>query len=104
MTVSPTHSTSDAGDAGGQCDNKDDCQSCLSCAAGEPCSELISACVNDANCQSVDQCVTICGADLDCREQCYLGNPAGVAPYKAANDCLYCDECPSDCSGAYSCN
>jgi hypothetical protein len=97
------NSSSDAGDAGGQCDQKNDCQACRTCAAAEPCSVLISTCLNDASCQAIDQCVTICGGDLVCQQQCFDGNPAGVAPYNAANDCIYCDECASDCAGSHAC-
>ena len=103
MTTNQTQSKADAGDAGGQCDNKDNCQSCLNCALTEPCAELYSACTHDPDCSFVDSCVGNC-PDLDCQESCYLSNPAGTAQYNGVKHCMYCDQCASDCSGAYTCN
>lgn len=94
-----------AGDAGtGVCDNKQDCSSCLSCARSGPCAQLLHDCVTDAACAAVDQCVAVCGADLECRDQCFINNPAGVAPYRAAETCLYCTECRNDCAGYLACD
>ena len=103
VTANGTSTKADAGDAGGACDHKSNCQSCLSCALANPCAALYNTCLQDANCQAVDQCIGICGGDLQCQQQCFDGNPSGVAPYNAVRNCLYCDECPSDCAGQYSC-
>jgi len=103
FTADPTQSKADAGDAGGQCDNKDDCQSCLNCALTEPCAALYSACLNDTDCTFVDSCVGGC-VDPACQQSCYATNPAGAAQYRGVKECMYCEQCVNDCSGAYTCS
>jgi hypothetical protein len=98
-----TASSSDAGTDGGVCDGKESCDSCLTCAKGNPCASQVNACVNDAACYGLDQCLQVCGSNYDCREQCYLGNPIGVDLYNALLDCLYCVECRTDCAGTMDC-
>ena len=34
-------------------------------------------------CQAIDQCVALCGGATDCEQQCYAGNPDGLAAYNA---------------------
>ncbi|MBW2525533.1 MAG: hypothetical protein JRI23_15220 [Deltaproteobacteria bacterium] len=95
---------SDEGSGGASaCDDKGSCQECLACADANPCAQLISNCVTNAACAGLDQCITLCGADTTCQQQCYMNNPTGVSPYNAAQDCRYCDQCPSDCSGIRDC-
>lgn len=97
------------GGAGGDddahpCDKAGDCNECGQCAAGsETCAALLNACQQNPSCISIDECVTICGADLECRDQCFLFNPEGVQSWDAASRCLYCDVCASDCAGVRPC-
>lgn len=91
------------GGASSECDGKDDCNACSQCAAQLACAAQLSACFNDASCQAIDQCFSICGVDAECKQQCYVSNPGGVNAYEAATRCLYCNECASDCAGFRSC-
>ncbi len=92
-----------AGGASSECDGKGDCNACSQCAAQLACAAHLSACFNDASCQAIDQCFSICGVDAECKQQCYVSNPEGVNLYEAATRCLYCNECASDCAGFRSC-
>jgi len=86
------------------CDGSGTCSECAQCAAGsETCAALLSACQQSSACVGIDQCVVICGADLECREQCFISNPEGVQAWEATSRCLYCEVCVSDCAGARSC-
>jgi hypothetical protein len=93
-----------SGDAGNTCDGKNDCGACSECASQVLCAELLSTCVNNAACNGLDVCVTNCGADLDCKQDCVAANPNGAADYEAATRCVYCQECPVDCAGYRVCD
>jgi len=86
------------------CDGSGTCSECAQCGAGsDTCSALFSACQNNASCVAIDQCVVLCAADLECRDQCFIYNPEGVQSWEAASRCLYCEVCVSDCAGTRSC-
>jgi len=98
--------TSDAGDAAASrpCDNKSDCNACQVCAAQQACAVLISACQQSSPCMGLDGCMKGCGADLNCKQQCYAGNVDGVKLYEAMMNCLLCDQCLKDCTGYRTCS
>jgi hypothetical protein len=85
------------------CDGKKDCASCVNCASQVLCVAQIQACNQNSECLGLDQCISICGSDTDCKQQCLNGNPGGVAAYSAAASCLYCQQCSSDCAGYVVC-
>lgn len=95
----------DAGDAGSvtTCDTQPTCESCAQCAGQSVCAQAISACTNDASCVGLDQCFSLCGADIECKQQCEIGNPVGIQAYDAMTRCLYCDHCSSTCAGYRPC-
>jgi hypothetical protein len=94
-----------AGGGSGQheCDNRDDCGSCSSCALNGPCSEAYTACQQSSACNGVDQCMGLCGFNDTCRQQCYSSNPEGASQYEAVLQCAYCNECPGDCVSHWVC-
>jgi hypothetical protein len=104
--MKPTSSDDGSGGAGAgaACDGKDSCKECLSCASQRPCAQLISSCLNSATCAGVDQCMAICGSDTPCQQQCLINNPSGAAAYNAVRGCLYCEQCPNDCSANFDCS
>jgi hypothetical protein len=103
-SIGPATSHSDAGtDGGSACDDKGSCTDCVNCTEAEICASEMSACGNDASCQGLAGCLNYCGALQSCQTECYLGNPNGVALYNTMMDCVYCDACPSDCSGYRTC-
>lgn len=96
------------GGSGGEeptgCDTEPTCDSCFSCAAKSVCAASVTACQNDSSCVAIDECVTFCGGDPDCEEECGLQNLPGVDAYNAAMGCLYCQGCPNRCSDFAVCN
>ena len=80
-----------------------DCSACRQCAAAGPCATALDACLDDASCSAIDECVAFCGSGADCQDMCRQQNPAGVATYDAARECLDCTTCPTKCEGATSC-
>ncbi len=97
--------SADAGDAASSsCDHRDSCNSCLQCAQAGPCADLLSDCWNNSACVAIYQCYELCGVDQECKQQCLLSNPLGVDDHNAAEDCQYCQQCPSDCAGYRSCS
>lgn len=100
----PSSGDDNTGGAGSSCDGKEDCADCLACANAGPCAQLITSCLNSSPCAGIDQCVAICGADAACQDQCLINNPSGRATYEAAQDCRYCQACPSDCAGYRVCD
>ena len=91
-------------DADTPCDGKKDCDTCIMCASRSGCAAVQASCLDNSACAGIDQCMSLCGADLGCQQQCYSNNPTGVSAYNAWSDCFYCDQCPSDCRGFQSCN
>lgn len=102
-----TSSSSSAGGGGGggssSCDHRNDCASCAYCALNGPCASLLATCQNNAACAGIDQCIAGCGPGPDCRDTCYAANPGGTSDYDAVSQCLYCQQCPSDCPGVITC-
>jgi hypothetical protein len=64
----------------------------------------VDACVDDAACSAIDECLAFCGSGADCWEMCRLQNPGGVDAYDAARGCLDCVACPTKCAGATACS
>lgn len=97
----------DAGDAGdaavSECDKKNDCSVCQTCAAQKACLKWEQACNQSSECIGLDQCIKLCGADAACRQGCSTSNPGGIQLYGALVNCLSCEQCPSDCAGYYEC-
>jgi hypothetical protein len=102
-TMKPASSDDGSGGASA-CDGKESCNECLDCARQLACAQIISNCLNSSPCAGVDQCMVICGGDASCQQQCLINNPSGAAAYNAAQSCLYCDQCPDDCSGYFDCS
>jgi hypothetical protein len=85
------------------CDAQSTCDACTQCASKGACATQVSACLSDAVCSGLDQCVGLCGGDNDCKTQCYQQNQAGLSAYNAAYGCLYCTACPHACKGFATC-
>lgn len=98
-----------SGGAGGSavthpCDEKNDCSVCQTCSLNVQCAALATACQQNSACVGIDGCFATCGADAECKDQCYLGGPEGEATYRALRSCIFCDACPSDCAGYATCS
>jgi hypothetical protein len=91
-------------DAGSVCEPKSTCNECLDCARANPCADLVDSCRTNSACVAIDSCIPMCQGDLSCEQGCYTGNPSGATTYQALDDCLYCEQCPNDCSGYRDCD
>jgi hypothetical protein len=85
------------------CDGKKDCNGCQTCAKQQLCASAVAACTQSSACIGLDQCIGLCGADQSCKQQCYGTNADGAAAYDALQNCLICQQCPSDCAGYRYC-
>jgi len=94
----------DAGDEHPPCDEKGDCAACVSCATSSLCAAQLDACQKSSACVGLDQCLPLCGADVDCKQQCVANNSDGAALFEAADRCLRCEQCPKDCAGSRPCD
>lgn len=92
------------GGKGSTCQDKSpDCRECRACAAAGPCKAAVNACLDDAICALLDQCLTTCGLDPDCEESCNAQFASGVELYDEAISCLDCAACVELCSGFTAC-
>ena len=90
-------STSGSTSGGGSsCDLSDSCDSCSVCAGDGPCAPVVDACIDNADCQLLSDCLWAC-ADDACLQGCVDTYPNGVDDYMAASDCVYCDVCAVTC-------
>jgi hypothetical protein len=105
-----TTSSTGAAGAGGSatttvaCDGQNECSTCTTCAINGPCATLYSACQQDSDCESIDQCFFTCGSDPTCQQECLDDNPDGVADYQAITTCIDCTQCAKDCVGLTTCS
>jgi len=93
-----------AGGGGGgskpsDCDGKDDCQQCITCANDDACRDLLARCQDNAACLGLDQCIQLCNGMVQCEDDCYAGNGQGIDDYVALATCVFCDTCSRDCAG-----
>lgn len=92
------------GEGGGSCqETSPDCRSCRTCAADGPCKAQVDACLEDAICVALDECIALCGISPECEESCRAQNAVGEEAYDAAMTCLYCAACSDLCSGLVLC-
>jgi hypothetical protein len=95
------------GGAGGgyvsACDNTGNCGDstvgCTACALAGSCAAVSDSCMNDPSCLDFMACVGVC-VDQTCADACAAAHPSGAASYDALIQCVYCQECPLDCSPA----
>lgn len=81
-----------------------DCDECRQCAASGPCKPYFDACFDNPACDSMDVCMSSCGALPDeCLETCRAQNPAGADDYEAARGCMDCNECDHACASDFPC-
>jgi hypothetical protein len=85
------------------CDARKTCEDCATCASQTTCAEAIAACQDNPVCVGLDECMLYCQGDADCDEMCRLQNAAGLEEWDRAARCLYCDACPTACSGSRFC-
>ncbi len=100
-TASTTSTGTSSGLSG--CDAQSTCDACTQCATQGTCASLVSACINDAACSGLDQCIGLCANNADCKTQCEQDNQVGLDTYNAAYSCLYCTACPHACKGFATC-
>jgi hypothetical protein len=93
------------------CDSGGDfCADCVTCVETEHlCETQILACGGDSGCASLQSCLTECETNLyndgtfdfaGCSADCRVTNAAGETLYDEMNQCIYCDNCPVDCSSS----
>ena len=75
-------------------DPLDPCSKCLYTG----CAAEMNACVGDADCIAVWECMQTCGpAQLSCHQACYNAHPGGVVPLENLLGCSN-DQCPNTCN------
>jgi hypothetical protein len=84
---------------GSECDQQDDCGSCLRCtmAPREECSGPAVACDLDPECAALSACVNGCTAGEGCVAACGAAHPSATAAFLRMFDCMICHACPADC-------
>jgi hypothetical protein len=85
---------------GSECDQQDDCQTCLTCsyAPSQRCNGLALACEDDADCSALVTCLNGCGSsDVDCDQACGAAHPGATALLRSFYECAICSACPADC-------
>ena len=85
------------------CDGSDSCSECETCANQGMCAEERSNCATASACVAINECLPLCGGDLQCEQDCYTNNSAGIGLYNAWRNCVICDACPTDCAGFEEC-
>ena len=86
------------------CDNQGQCgrfanSGCTACALNDLCINQALQCQSTTACNDILTCATSCAeSDLQCRQQCEALNPDGLNDFHAFLQCVYCQECRSDCS------
>ncbi len=90
VAASTTVTTGNPSCDGGSCD------SCQSCAMNGMCAPQIDACLNDADCYALIECLQSCVDDV-CMNNCASSHPSGMTLYSAAGECVFCDACPVSC-------
>ena len=97
----PTSSTSTGGASG--CAPEPTCDGCRVCAAEGRCADAIAACLDDALCTSLDECIALCGETFECRDVCFSQYEVSVGLYLGARACVECDVCFDSCATALFC-
>jgi hypothetical protein len=103
---------------GGTCDDgmpgdpdSGKCTACIDCATGASCSDSVSACFDSSGCAEYATCVEACWdppSDFPALEAC-LGTCIGEISVDDQNlflnaiNCVYCDECVTNCGAASAC-
>ncbi len=84
------------------CDGSGECgdgsSGCVRCAVEGNCADEIAACTDTLECIRFVDCLRTCGTAA-CEEACIEADPASAALYDTYTACIFCSECPNDCSG-----
>jgi len=85
------------------CDQLASCYDCQACTfeSGGPCRTWADACQGSSHCTALLNCVSTCGGDSACEQQCKDDHPAGLVIYKSFWDCM-CGICVSTCQSTCS--
>ncbi|NUO51139.1 MAG: hypothetical protein HOV80_19960 [Polyangiaceae bacterium] len=80
------------------------CGDCQGCVFEDLCAAQVSNCESNPECFEFNDCWGECGwDDPACKQQCAQQFPMGVGPLMALYDCVLCENCPFNCSGANRC-
>ena len=92
----------DSGRIGGL--ETDLCSICQQCVFEDLCAGVAEQCGSIPECFEFGDCWNACGFDEPgCFQMCANQIPDGVGPFMALYDCVLCQECPFNCSGANFC-
>ncbi|WP_437817857.1 MXAN_6577-like cysteine-rich protein [Sorangium sp. So ce1078] len=84
------------------CDNSGECgdstSGCVKCAVEGNCADEVEACGDSPACIGFLSCYHTCATDA-CKADCIEADPASAALVDRYKACIYCSECPNDCSG-----
>lgn len=97
------------------CESNGDCNLCQQCALEGPCSDERLTCQSNVDCDyaatCIEDCEDACGIDPDpgaCEDICVNGTggcasvyPTGIALWNALISCVFTQECPVSCDGAW---
>jgi hypothetical protein len=80
----------------GDCEAAPGCQECVNCAAEGLCTDELSTCALNQDCVDLVACLEPC-MDQQCFDMCGMQFPNGILDYNSYVECLFCQECPTDC-------
>jgi len=97
-SAASSSAASSSSGGGGTCDTQPTCADCQDCAFAGACSDETDACLADADCVALVDCLDPCTTQA-CDTACFNAHPSGAAIYDTLAVCVICDECPITCDG-----
>ena len=85
---------------------EEDCDACVA-SQQQPngaCGSAVDACFNDTECAALNQCLTDCGSNATCQNQCVNEHAAGVPLYFSIFDCFCETGCVDECAAEPMCD
>lgn len=83
-----------------------DCPSCLvSDCAKLVCETEFTKCKANPDCLALEDCLSKCGGDFECPQECQTKYPGGAKDYSAKSTCVFCspDACKALCDTNNTC-
>jgi len=81
-----------------ECEALGECEQCAQCSFGGACAEVYENCLQQQECTMFIDCITNCGADAPCFDQCSGQYPNGLEGAQMVAVCVS-QVCPQSCEG-----
>jgi hypothetical protein len=83
-----------------------DCPTCLASECAKlVCEAEYTKCQANPDCVELEKCLSLCGGDLECPQECQTKFPGGAKDYSAKSTCFFCspDACKALCDTNNTC-